>query len=148
MTWPRWEDPWVLALIAGTLAQLLKLLLYSVANRRLALRVLGATNGLPSFYSVGLGTLVTIVAQQMGPRSPEFATCMVFGGVILHDLIRVQGSVDKGGRMALLLAESMRPGEGNLWTEQLRPLLGDRGHRPLHVLVGLGLGVVFGLAAV
>jgi hypothetical protein len=135
-----------LALSAGVVAQLLKLLLYSVANRHLALRVLFATNGLPSSHAVSFMCLATVVGLREGARSAEFATCMLLGGIVLHDLIRVQGSVDLGGRTALLLAQTWGREEGSVWTEQLRPLLGDRGHRPLHVVVGMILGLVYGLA--
>jgi uncharacterized protein len=145
-TWPSWQDPWVLAVSAGVLAQLLKLVLYSVANRSIALRVLGSTNGLPSSYAVAFMSLATLVGMREGYRSAEYAACMMLGGIVLHDIVRVQGSVDRGGRAALLLAQQFGPDRGNLWTGQLRPLLGDRAHRPLHVVIGMILGLVFALA--
>lgn len=143
---PTWQDPWVLAVSAGVLAQLLKLVLYSVANRHLALRVVAAPNGLPSAYAVAFMCLATSVGLREGFRSAEYGTCMMLGGIVLHDIIRVQGSVDQGGRAALLLAQSLGENERGIWTEQLRPLLGDRGHRPLHVVVGMVLGLIFALA--
>ncbi len=141
-----WQDPWVLALSAGALAQILKLVLYSLANRSVALRVLAATNGLPSSYAVAFMCLATVVGMREGYDSAEYAACMVLGGVVLHDIIRVQGSVDRGGKAALLLAQQFGPEREGTLTRQLRPLLGDRGHRPLHVILGMLLGLLFALA--
>jgi hypothetical protein len=65
---------------------------------------------------------------------------------VLHDAVRVKGSMDRGGRAALLVAQSVNEGRGNSrWLAQLRPWLGDRQHRPLHIVVGLALGVLAGM---
>jgi len=82
-------------------------LLYGVANRRLSLRALVATSGLPSTYAVTFSTLTTIVAMEQGLWSPVFVVTLVFSGIVLHDVIRVRGSVDRGGQTALLVAEHL-----------------------------------------
>ena len=45
-------DPWQMLVLLGLAIQLLKLVLYGVANRRLNLRMLVTTNGLPSLHGV------------------------------------------------------------------------------------------------
>lgn len=132
--------PWVVVLISGTGAQLLKFLLYGIANRRFSLRSLVTTNGLPSLHAVTFGCLGTIVAMDWGHKSSTFLVCFILGGIILHDSIRLRGSMDRGGQASLLVAQRLpNNGETEILT-RLRPLLGDRRHRPLHVLLGMLLG--------
>ncbi|HKK72615.1 MAG TPA: divergent PAP2 family protein [Candidatus Krumholzibacteria bacterium] len=138
--------PYELVIAAGVGAQLLKFVLYGVANRRPSLRVLVTTNGLPSFYAVTLSCLCTVVALDVGVRSPLFAGSMVFSGVVLHDIVRVQRSVDRGRRSTALVARSMDNGERPEWTRSVTEILRDRGHRPLHIGVGMVLGLLAGLA--
>jgi acid phosphatase family membrane protein YuiD len=129
-------------MIAGAVAQLLKFLLYGWVNRRLTLRPLVTTNGLPSLYAVTFGCLSTLVMLSEGRDSPEFVATLAFSTIILHDAVRLQGSMDRGGRAALLVARSIQDGQANgRWLSQLRPWLGDRQHRPLHIVVGLALGI-------
>jgi acid phosphatase family membrane protein YuiD len=136
-------SPWAFVLLTSVACQLLKFALYGLANRHLTLRALVTTNGLPSLYAVTFGCLSTLVLRTTGYQSPLFIATFVFSGIILHDAVRVKGSMDRGGRAALLVAQSL---EESRWLQQLRPLLGDRRHRPLHIAVGLALGVLAGLA--
>ena len=142
----RTLDPWLVVILAGILCQLMKFLLYSLANRSLSLRILVTTNGLPSLYAVTFGCLTTMTGMDRGFFSPLFSMTIILSGIILHDAIRLQGSVDRGGRTALLVAQRFEEGDGRYrWIQQLMPLLGDRRHRPLHILIGLALGVLIGL---
>ncbi len=139
--------PWAMVLMTGALSQVLKFLLYGVANRELSLRVLVTTNGLPSLYAVTFGCLTTLVLLDQGYKSPMFVASFIFSGIILHDSVRLQGSMDRGGRAALLVAETMAPAPTRTrWLDLLRPLLGDRRHRPLHIAVGLVLGALAAFA--
>jgi acid phosphatase family membrane protein YuiD len=138
-------DPWQIVLLAGVGGQLLKLLLYGIASRRFSLRVLVATNGLPSLYATSFAALTTVVGRVRGAGSSEFVATAIFTGIVLHDLIRVQGTVHAGGRTALLLADSLAGAAESPFAERLRELLGDRRHRPLHIGIGLVLGTLAGL---
>ena len=138
-------EPWAIAILVGIFGQLLKFLLYGLANGRLSLRVLVATNGMPSLYALVFGCLGSTVLLEHGLRSPAFVACFVLSGMILHDSIRLRGSMDRGNEATHLLLRSMASEGGHGWIDQVRPLLGDRRHRPLHVLVGLALGSFCGL---
>lgn len=137
--------PWELVILSGVFAQALKFVLYGVANRRPSLRVLVTTNGLPSLYAVTLSCLCTVVALDQGPGSPLFAGAMVFSGVVLHDVVRVQQSVDRGWRSTAWVARSVENERSAEWLDGRLSLLRDRGHRPLHVGLGMVLGLLVGL---
>lgn len=137
--------PWMTVLLGALSAQLLKFFLYGVANRRLSLRILVTTNGLPSLYAVAFGCLATLIGLEHGFKSSLFTATFIFSGMVLHDSMRLRGSVDRGGRASLLVAQSVDPDVGQLWLGQLRPLLADRRHRPLHIAIGLLMGALLGL---
>ena len=137
--------PYELVIVSGVLTQLVKFVLYGVANRRPSLRILVTTSGLPSFYAVTLSCLCTVVGLDVGPDSPVFAGAMVFSGVVLHDVIRVQQSVDRGWRSTALVARSYSTDRSSEWVETMAGLLRDRGHRPLHVGIGVLMGLLMGL---
>lgn len=139
-------QPWELVILSGIFAQFLKFTLYGVANRRPSLRVLVTTNGLPSLYAVTLSCLCTVVAIDQGPDSGLFAGAMVFSGVVLHDVVRVQRSVDRGWRSTAWVARTAENERSAEWLGG-KPggWLRDRGHRPLHVGLGMLLGLLIGL---
>jgi len=139
-------EPWELVVMSGAFAQLLKFVLYGVATKRPSLRVLVTTNGLPSFYAVTLSCLCTVVALDQGPGSPLFAAAMVFSGVVLHDVVRVQSSVDRGWKSTAWVAKGFENERSAEWLGG-KPggLLRDRGHRPLHVGLGMVMGLLIGL---
>lgn len=138
--------PYEIVLSTAVAAQVLKFVLYGAVNRRPSLRVLVTTNGLPSLYAVMMSSLCTVVAIDRGASSPIFAGAFVFSGIVLHDIVRVQGSVDKGQRAALVLANRVGNGGGPAWVARITPLLGDRAHRPLHVILGVVFGILAGMA--
>jgi acid phosphatase family membrane protein YuiD len=142
----RWSvAPWLFVVLSAIACQLVKFCLYSVANRRLDARALVTTNGLPSVYAVTFGCLSTIVLSEYGLRSPTYVLCFIFGGMVLHDSIRLRGSVDRSSEASFLLAQRFSADRHDGWLDQFRPLLVDRRHRPMHVAVGLTLGSLCGL---
>lgn len=137
--------PWLIVILTGVVAQVTKFILYGLANRSLSLRVLVTANGLPSLYGMTFGCLATLVCLEQGHRSPLFVMTFILSGIVLHDSIRLRGSVDRGGQASLLVAQSLKDQQGELWLARLRPLLGDRRHRPLHVFAGIAWGGLLGL---
>ena len=80
--------PWQLLVLLGIGTQLLKLVLYGAANRRLNLRMLVTTNGLPSLHGVVFMALAVTVGLEHGFASAIFTATWIFGGIVLHDLVK------------------------------------------------------------
>ena len=139
--------PWEMLILLGVATQVLKLVLYGIANRRLNLRVLVTTNGLPSLHGVVFMAAAISTGLDHGFGSPLFLVSWVFGGIVLHDLIKVQGSVGRGQARGLFLAQALEEEEEpGPWSTRWADLLSDRGHRPLHVAAGMLLGALTALA--
>jgi len=138
-------SPWLAIILTGAIAQFAKFVLYGLANRSFSLRMLVTANGLPSLYGMTFGCLMTLVLLEQGLRSPMFVSTFIFSGIVLHDSIRLRGSVDRGGQASLLVAKGLEDVRAEMWLSRLRPLLGDRRHRPLHVIAGITWGGLLGL---
>lgn len=139
-------SPWQLLILLGVATQVLKLVLYGIAHRRLNLRVLVMTNGLPSLHGVVFMAAAITTGLDHGFGSPLFIIAWVFGGIVLHDLIKVQGSVGRGQVTGLALAQAIEEEEPGSWSARWADLLSDRGHRPLHVAAGMILGALTAFA--
>jgi len=129
------------ALLAWAIAQATKVVLTSVVQRSLNLRVLAETGGMPSSHAAIVMGLTAAVGRMNGVGSAPFAIALIFSVVVMYD---AQGVRRAAGRQAAVLNRlvddlvSMR----GIQEDRLRELLG---HTPFEVLVGAALGVGVGL---
>jgi acid phosphatase family membrane protein YuiD len=129
------------ALVAWAIAQVLKVGLTSVRERRLNLRVLAETGGMPSSHAAIVMGLTSAIGRLNGLTSAPFAIALIFSVVVMYD---AQGVRRAAGRQAAVLNRlvddmfSLR----QFKDDRLRELLG---HTPFEVLVGAALGVAVGL---
>lgn len=129
------------ALVAWAIAQVLKVGLTSVRERRLNLRVLAEMGGMPSSHAAIVMGLTSAIGRLNGLTSAPFAIALIFSIVVMYD---AQGVRRAAGRQAAVLNRlvedlvSMR----QFRDDRLRELLG---HTPFEVLVGAALGVAVGL---
>jgi acid phosphatase family membrane protein YuiD len=129
------------AIVAWAVAQVVKVVLRSVQERRLDLRALADTGGMPSSHSALVVALATTVGRIDGLGSSTFAIALIFSLVVMYD---AQGVRRAAGRQAEVLNRLIEDvfGQRGIQEERLRELIG---HTPFQVLVGAGLGVAAGL---
>lgn len=128
-------------LAAWAIAQVLKVVLRSIKQRRLNLRVLAETGGMPSSHSAIVVGLTTAVGRLDGLTTSAFAISLIVSFVVMYD---AQGVRRAAGRQAEVLNRLIEDfvGQHRFREERLRELLG---HTPTEVLVGAVLGVGVGL---
>ncbi|MBO0689701.1 MAG: divergent PAP2 family protein [Candidatus Dormibacteraeota bacterium] len=129
------------ALLAWAIAQAIKLLLTSVRQRRLYLRALADTGGMPSSHSAIVMGLTTAVGRYDGLSSATFAIALIFSIVVMYDAQGVRRAAGRQAEVLNRLIEDVFAQRG-LREERLRELIG---HTPFQVLVGAALGVAVGL---
>lgn len=134
--------PLMCALVAWALAQCLKMVLFSILERRLTWRRLIETGGLPSSHSAFVSGLATAVGVQDGLGSSAFAIAAVFAGIVMYDAISLRREAGKHADVLneLLLLSFIRDAFEE--REALKELLG---HTPIEVAAGLALGICTGL---
>ena len=128
-------------LVAWTIAQAAKLLLTSYRQRRLNLRVLAQTGGMPSSHSAIVMGLTTAVGKYAGITSAPFAIALIFTFVVMYDAAGLRRAAGRQAEVLNRLVEDLVHMRG-VQELRLRELLG---HTPFEVIVGAAIGLVVGL---
>lgn len=128
-------------IIAWALAQAAKVTLTSVRQRRLNLRVLAETGGMPSSHSAIVAGLTTAVGKYSGIASADFAIALIFTFVVMYDAAGLRRAAGRQAEVLNRLVEDLVHMRG-VQEARLRELLG---HTPMEVLVGAVIGLAVGL---
>ena len=128
-------------LVAWAIAQAAKVILTSMRQRRLNLRVLAETGGMPSSHAAIVMGMTTAVGKYAGVSSASFAIALIFSFVVMYDAAGLRRAAGRQAAILNRLVEDLVHMRG-MQEQRLRELLG---HTPVEVLVGALLGVVVGL---
>ena len=131
------------ALAASTSAQIIKVLLILIFERKWQpLRVL-ETGGMPSSHTASVAALSTACGLEFGFDSPFFALSAIFGMIVMYDATGIRRASGMQAELLNDLVAELR----QLLTEGFapKPLKELLGHTYLEVFVGLLLGI--GVAA-
>lgn len=125
--------------VAWFIAQFYKVLSSLIIEKRLNIKRLWETGGMPSSHSSTVSALVTAVGISKGVASPLFAISTVFAIIVMHDAAGIRRAAGKqAGVLNKLGASLSKLIDERFGQEQLKELLG---HSPVEVLVGAILGV-------
>ncbi len=130
----------VISACTWALAQLLKVIITLVQKKRLKLRYLFASGGMPSAHSATVSALATSVAMIQGIGSVTFGIVAILALIVMYDAAGVRRSV---GRQSVVLNRIVqefrfrRP-----ITEVERDLREFIGHTPFQVIAGAALGII------
>ena len=128
-------------LVAWAIAQAAKVTLTSVRQRRLNLRVLAETGGMPSSHSAIVMGLTTAIGKYSGLSSAVFAIALIFTFVVMYDAAGLRRAAGRQAEVLNRLVEDLVHMRG-VQEARLRELLG---HTPTEVLIGALIGLVVGL---
>lgn len=98
--------PLVVAIASQVSAQLFKVILYSVRERRFALDRFLNPAGMPSAHTAFVTALAAAVGFRNGLLSDIFAVTFVFATIVVYDSFRLRGHVQ---RHAQVLNQLMKP---------------------------------------
>ena len=128
----------LVALIACLIAQALKLVIELVKNRKVNVRVLVNTGGMPSAHSALVTALAAGVGQTLGWASPEFALAVVFAIIVMYDAAGVRQAAGKQARILNQMIDELFREHPEFNEDRLKELLG---HTPVQVIAGSALGI-------
>jgi len=128
-------------LVAWAIAQAAKLALTSFRQKRLNLRVLAETGGMPSSHSAIVMGLTTGIGKHAGLTSAEFAIALIFTFVVMYDAAGLRRAAGRQAEVLNRLVEDLVHMRG-VQEQRLRELLG---HTPMEVIIGAAIGLVVGL---
>jgi acid phosphatase family membrane protein YuiD len=127
--------------LAWAIAQAAKVILTSMRQRRLNLRVLAETGGMPSSHAAIVMGMTTAVGKYAGVSSAAFAIALIFSFVVMYDAAGLRRAAGRQAAVLNRLVEDLVHMRG-MQEQRLRELLG---HTPVEVVVGAMLGVGVGL---
>jgi uncharacterized protein len=128
----------LVALIACLIAQVLKLAIEIIKNRKLNIQVLVTTGGMPSAHSALVTALAAGVGQTLGWQTPEFAVAMVFAIIVMYDAAGVRQAAGKQARILNQMIDELFQEQHEFHEDRLKELLG---HTPFQVIAGSALGI-------
>ncbi len=130
------------AFMGMVLAQVAKVVLILVMERRLAMDRLTETGGMPSSHSAAVAALATACGIEYGVQSPYFALAIVFGSIVIYDATGVRRAAGRHAEILnSLITEMSHLFEEGDKPKALKTLLG---HTYPQVLMGTLLGVIVG----
>lgn len=127
------------ALISYFTAQVFKILICLVRDRKLNLRLIIASGGMPSSHASTVMALCISSARIYGLNSPYFAITAVLASVVMYDAAGVRRAAGEHARVLNRLLLDLTSGDPVLAETSLKELIG---HTPLQVLMGAILGIV------
>ena len=131
-----------LAILAWAAAQLLKLLVTLITDRRWDWKHILSSGGMPSSHSSCVCACASSIAYLYGWGSPLFALAAVLAAVVMYDAFNVRRETGEQARILNYIMENwpqMKPEE--IFDKALKELVG---HTPLQVLMGALLGIAVG----
>jgi acid phosphatase family membrane protein YuiD len=130
----------VISICAWAIAQVSKVLVVLVREKRLDLRFLVGSGGMPSAHSALVAALATAVAFTEGVESVAFAIAVVLAMVVTYDAADVRQSVGQQSVVLNRIVQELKLRRPIAEVERdLREFIG---HTPFQVVVGAAVGVL------
>lgn len=134
-----WEESvLVTSILAWFTAQVIKVLLSLLENKKFDFRRLVGSGGMPSSHSAFVTSLAAAVGLEKGFSGVEFAICAVFALVVMYDAAGVRRAAGQQARILNKLVEQWEKSDFSDTDKRLKELLG---HTPKEVFVGAFLGI-------
>jgi acid phosphatase family membrane protein YuiD len=131
------DKPFLVALIAGTSAQLLKVITFMVAERRVNYRRFVQPQGAPNMHGAAFAALAVAVGRLDGFGSLTFALAVCLTAVIIVDTMNVKNATSRQAEAVFMILDRVR---------NRAPSPDDRTPRvsytPVDVFSGVVLGVI------
>lgn len=134
------SQPFLVAIIAGACAQLLKVLSFLIIEKKVNYRRFVQTHGSPNMHSTGFAALTTAIGLNSGFGSLPFAFAVCLTAVIVVDTMNVKNATSRQAEAIIHIMNRVRrkPLETHHATS-------TRSYTPMDVFTGLVLGVVIAL---
>lgn len=132
------NKPLVIALIAWSLAQGLKVPLEYLSTHKWNWALLFRAGGMPSSHSALVAGLTHAVGLYVGFTTPLFAICFVISMIVIYDATGIRRQAGKHAEIINRMITDLASGHP-LKDEELKEVLG---HTPLEAFFGTLLGVL------
>ena len=134
----------VCSMLGWLCASLAKVVILLIRERRLDLRKIFASGGMPSSHSATVSSLAAAVARTDGMGSTNFAISFMFAFIVMYDASGVRRAAGEQAKILNQLVDNFSENKPVYMKKNLKEIIG---HTPLEVIVGALLGVLIALLA-
>lgn len=120
------------------LAQILKIVIGLIRDRKLDMKLMFASGGMPSSHASTVAALCISCARLHGVGSPLFAITFILASVVMYDAAGVRRAAGEHAKILNQLMKGLTSGDPTLAEASLKELIG---HTPLQVVMGALLGI-------
>ena len=132
--------------VSWAIAQVLKVFINALVNRKFSFDRLFGDGGMPSGHSATVMALASMVGIEQGFASPLFAVSAILAIIVMHDAMGVRRETGKQATAIIsisrVIGDYFAEKDVEKKTEKLKVMVG---HSPLQVVVGAILGVIVAL---
>ena len=136
------NTPLIAAVVAWAVAQILKVLIDSIMDKKFTWEKILASGGMPSSHSSFVTALATVVGVQYGLGSVYFAFAAAFALVVMYDACGVRRAVGEQAKALNRMISALKENSAIGSEKALKEILG---HSPFQVAMGLVLGLFIGI---
>jgi acid phosphatase family membrane protein YuiD len=137
------NDVLIVSLASWLIAQLIKIVINGIVNKRFDIERLFGDGGMPSGHSATVTAMALMTGFRLGFDNPIFGIAMIFAIVVMHDATGVRQEAGKHARSIIELTEIFNEylleHDEEVKLEKLKTLVG---HTPLQVVCGAGVGII------
>ena len=128
------------AFISWFTAQLLKMIIVLITEKRIDIRKMLASGGMPSSHSAFVVALAVSIGKICGIASTQFALALGFACIVMYDAAVIRRAAGEQAKILNKMMDDWENKEPNFVKKELKELLG---HTPLQVFAGAALGFLF-----
>ena len=132
----------ICALLGWFTAQVLKVPVCLITEKRLNFMMLISSGGMPSSHSATVCALATACALTEGFSSTVFAVAAIFAFIVMYDAAGVRRAVGQQAKILNKIMDDIFSGHKEDINARLKELIG---HTKLEVLAGALLGIIIGV---
>jgi acid phosphatase family membrane protein YuiD len=134
------ERAFVVAILAGLLAQSIKVVTFLIVEKSVNYRRFVQSDGIPNLHATAFSALAVAVGMNAGFDSLIFAFSVCLASIILVDTMNVKNAASRQAEAVWLLMDHLRRDKTGMSA-------GNRGnsYTPVDVSLGVFLGIVFAL---
>ena len=138
-----YNDVLIVSLASWLIAQMTKIVINGIVNKRFDIERLFGDGGMPSGHSATVTAMALMTGFRLGFDNPIFGIAMIFAIVVMHDATGVRQEAGKHARSIIELTEIFNEylleHDEEVKLEKLKTLVG---HTPLQVVCGAGVGIL------
>lgn len=129
-------------IVAWFLAQFIKIIIELILYKKLDLRRIMGSGGMPSSHSALVCCMATSVGKYVGLDQPLFAVATALAFIVMYDALNVRRAAGEQAKVLNYIMLNWKDLKPEMFSKELKELLG---HTPIQVFVGGLMGITIGI---